>query len=135
MSGNGGLYAPGRWHTQGRRIIYASSSLALATLEVFVNLQNKRALGHYVKSRIVFPEELVTPLGRDERAAFIRAPGTFDTQRYGDTWLREMRSCVLEVPSRIVPEESNCLFNPLHPDYSRVTAITDPYEADPRLLG
>ncbi len=55
MSGNGGLFTAGRWHHQGARIVYCAESLALATLELFVNLQNKEILTQYVKSRISIP--------------------------------------------------------------------------------
>lgn len=134
MTGTGGLFAPGRWHSQGQRIIYSSSSLALATLELFVNLQNKRQLARYVKSRILIPEGLVEELGADPTAAFVQDPDGFDARGYGDAWLRAGESCVLRVPSRVVPEEVNYLINPLHPDFNQVTATTEPYIADPRLL-
>lgn len=68
------------------------------------------------------------------RDAFLRAPDTFDARGYGGAWLKERRSCVLEVPSRIVPEEATYLINPPYPDFSRVTATTDPYHAAPRLF-
>ena len=134
MTGNGGLFAPGRWHSQGQRVIYSSSSLALATLELFVNLQNKRQLGRYVKSRILIPEALVGKLGADLVAAFVRDPEGFDARGYGDAWLKGGKSCVLRVPSRVVPEEANYLLNPLHPDFGKITAMTEPYVSDPRLL-
>ena len=38
-----------------------------------------------------------------------------DTKAFGDTWLCEQRSPLLRVPSFIVPESSNFLLNPLHP--------------------
>ena len=135
MSGNGGLFAPGRWHTQGRRIVYSSSSLALAMLELFVNLQIKRQFAHYVKNRIVIPEDLIGRLDNADLRTFLADPDAFDSRGYGDAWLSEGRCCVLEVPSRVVPQESNYLINPLHPAFDQVTASTDAYEADERLLG
>jgi len=134
MTGNGGLFAPGRWHSQGRRIIYSSSSLALATLELFVNLQNKRQLARYVKSRIGIPEALVMTLEEEALEAFVRSPDAFDSRGYGDRWLREGRSCVLEVPSRVVMEEVNYLINPLHPSFGEIEATTERYMVDERLL-
>jgi RES domain-containing protein len=134
MTGNGGLFAPGRWHAQGRRIVYSSSSLALATLELFVNLQNKAQLAHYVKSRIRIPESLVGALDHEALEAFTKGPERFDSRAYGDRWLRDGRSCVLEVPSRVVMEESNYLINPLHPAFAEITATTEPYRVDLRLL-
>lgn len=134
MTGAGGLFAPGRWHSQGQRVVYSSSSLALATLELFVNLQNRRQLGRYVKSRILIPEGLVTELGADLAAAFVRDPDGFDARGCGDAWLSGKTSCVLRVPSRVVPE-ANYLINPLHEDFGQTTATTHPYVADVRLLG
>ncbi len=134
MSGNGGLFASGRWHSQGRRIVYSSDSLALATLELFVNLQIKRQLAHYVKSRIEIPEGSVETLGTSTLCEFLAAPDQFNGRGYGDAWLDERRSCALRVPGRVVSQEWNYLLNPLHPAFDRVTASTDAYEVDARLL-
>jgi RES domain-containing protein len=38
----------------------------------------------------------------------------------GDEWVKNMSSVVLEVPSVLVPAESNFLLNPVHPDFSRL---------------
>lgn len=134
MSGNGGLFVPGRWHSQGQRIIYSSSSLALATLELFVNLQNKQQLARYVKSRILIPDALVSNLAKEHLQKFAYDSENFDTRAYGDAWLQEKRSCVLRVPSRVVTEEFNYLLNPLHSAFGEITATTKPYRVDPRLL-
>lgn len=134
MSGNGGLFAPGRWHSQGKRMVYSSSSLALTTLELFVNLQIKRQLAHYVKSRLAIPEELVENLEDRALRAFLKSPDQFDSRGYGTTWLAEERSCALKVPSRVVPQEWNYLLNPLHSGFERISASTDAYGVDERLL-
>ena len=134
MSGNGGLFAPGRWHSQGKRIVYSSGSLALATLELFVNLTLKQQLVHYVKSRIDILEVLVEVLEKPALHAFLAAPETFDSRSYGDAWLTEARSCVLRVPSRVIPQEWNYLLNPLHPSFGLIKASTDAYGVDERLL-
>jgi RES domain-containing protein len=134
MTGNGALVAAGRWHSRGHRIVYSSGSLALATLELFVNLQIKRQLAHYVKTYIEFPEELVERLERNTLSEFLAAPEAFDARAYGDAWLIEGRSCVFEVPSRVVPQEPNYLLNPLHPDFGQARFETSAYEIDERLL-
>ena len=42
---------------------------------------------------------------------------------------------MLRVPSVVVPLESNYVFNPRHPDFSRVTVGAPmPFPFDPRLL-
>lgn len=133
LSGNGGLFAAGRWHSQGHRIVYSSSSLALATLELLVNLQIKRQLEQYVKTKLLIPQTLIESLEPNTLSGFLDDPERFDSQDFGDTWLREARSCVLEVPSRVVLEEMNYLLNPLHPDFGEIMSETKPYQADIRL--
>ena len=39
FSGTGGLYVPGRWHTRGTRIVYASLEQGTAMLEVLMNVR------------------------------------------------------------------------------------------------
>jgi RES domain len=46
-----------------------------------------------------------------------------DPAAFGDAWLRDPRSAVLEVPSLIVPESANLLVNPAHPDAARASII------------
>lgn len=42
------------------------------------------------------------------------------TRAHGDSWLRDGKTALLRVPSAIMPETTNCLLNPLHPDAARV---------------
>lgn len=55
-------------------------------------------------------------------------------QRIGGEWLQQSRAAVLQVPSASIPHESNYLFNPAHPDYSRITLLrTERFVFDPRI--
>jgi len=62
------------------------------------------------------------------------SPPPFELQRIGDEWFDSSRSCILEVPSVIVPHESNFVLNPKHPDFGSLE-IGDPMglEIDTRL--
>ena len=42
------------------------------------------------------------------------------TLHIGSRWVREQASAVLEVPSAIVPIESNFLLNPAHPEFGEI---------------
>lgn len=54
--------------------------------------------------------------------------------RYGSAWLRRSRSAVLEVPSAIVPSESNYLLNPNHPEFPLLRiGRARPFTFDPRM--
>ena len=57
------------------------------------------------------------------------------TRRIGDAWLREGATCFLAVPSAILPEESNFVMNPQHPDAKSLRLVRErPFSFDPRLL-
>ena len=57
------------------------------------------------------------------------------TQDLGDRWVRESRSVVLEVPSVLIPGESNYLINPGHPEFRSVSiGPAEAFAFNPRLL-
>lgn len=126
LDGEGGLRFGGRWNSPGRPIVYAASTAALCVLEVRVHLDLPLELlpDDYVLVTIDLGALAVERLG-----AIPRAPASF-----GDTWLRETRTPVLEVPSAIVPESANLLLNPAHPlaAGARIVA-TRPFAFDERL--
>ncbi len=43
------------------------------------------------------------------------AAGSLTAVSYGQVWLREQRSLVLQVPSVVIREEANYVINPRHP--------------------
>jgi RES domain-containing protein len=56
------------------------------------------------------------------------------TQDLGNRWIYNMQSAVLKVPSAILDREYNYLFNPLHPDFSKIKVLdTTPFYFDTRL--
>lgn len=126
LSGEGARRYGGRWNSPGRPLVYTASTAALAVLEVRVNLDLPLDL---------LPEDylLVTiDLGLaaiEEVTTMPEAPGIF-----GDVWLHERRTPVLQVPSAIVPESPNLLINPVHLGATDVRIIhRRPFAFDKRL--
>jgi RES domain-containing protein len=115
------------------RMVYASDSLALAGLETLVHI-NPRLSFRFVYFSARFAESMVEVL-KDLPMGWDLEPPSDGTKRIGDAWLMERGSAVLQVPSVLLPEGSNYLFNPLHSDFGHVK-ISDaaPFTFDPRLL-
>ena len=115
LTGDGARRYGGRWNRPGRPIVYAASSAALAVLEVRVHLDLPPELlpDDYLLLTIDLRD-----LATEEVVALPADPAAF-----GDAWLRDQRSAVLQVPSLIVPESPNLLFNPAHPDAARASII------------
>lgn len=56
------------------------------------------------------------------------------TQALGDQWVKDGGSAILQVPSVIIAEENNYLFNPAHKDFDRIKYLgNEPFEFDTRI--
>lgn len=138
LDGSGGLFASARWHTQGRRIVYCAPNPATALLELLVHgeVTNPAALTGFSFLRIEVPDE-IRPERVDERLLPADWPSRVEvTRAWGDRWLVEARSPLLEARCVIVPATYNVLINPLHPAFGqlRIDAVV-PYTPDARLRG
>lgn len=121
FSGEGARRAGGRFNSPGRPVVYTSESLALAELEILVNLPTDRLLSSYVGFRAEIPEAHVATLDRDELPEGWRtSPAPEPVRAIGDRWLRSEGSLALRVPSAVVPAEDNVLINPRHPAFGEV---------------
>ncbi len=136
LSGEGGMYASGRWHTLGHPIVYTGGSRSLAILEKLVHTDPADLPDDQVLITVHIPDALPS-----EAISLDAVPDTWTMpldpacMALGDAWLQRMNAAVLRVPSAVVPEESNYLINPLHPDAGRITiTATPPFQFDERLV-
>jgi RES domain-containing protein len=133
FSGEGGLHAAGRWNSLGTRLVYASTSVALACLETLTHMGTPRRLEERWLFTIEIPDELVQNLTTLPRG-WDSEPAGAVSRSVGDAWVQEQRSVALLVPSVVVPLEQNALINPRHPAF-RLTWVKPRvrFRYDPRL--
>ncbi len=137
FSGDGARLFGGRWNSKGLAVIYTAGSLALASIEMVVNLPSPKLLEAFVCIPVNFDADLVEILLPEKYPRnWQHRPISPETKAIGDRWIQQLRSPVLRVPSVIVPEEFNYLINPAHPDFAKIE-IGQPvvYHFDPRLTG
>ena len=120
FSGEGARLYGGRWNPKGVPLVYAAESRALAMLEMLV--QDEPLHARYVVIPATLPDGLAI-----ERVDTARLPSdwrapqrTEDLRAIGAAWAASKRTVVLTVPSAVLPEETNYLLNPLHPDFKRI---------------
>ncbi len=122
LSGVGAEINGGRWNNVGTRMVYTSSSRALAFLEVAVHLKLNREPKNYYIVTLELPEKLVAKLNpaqiKDKK--WNEYPPREFTQRLGDSFIMDNKHAVLKVPSAVVEGEHNYLLNPLHQDFKAV---------------
>jgi RES domain-containing protein len=97
-------------------MIYASTSLALAAIELFVHLEPGQAPDDLVYISAVLPEgEPARTLQPVELSPAWWTNAAATTRDLGDTWIRSRSSLALLVPSVPIRAEWNVLVNPFHP--------------------
>jgi RES domain-containing protein len=134
-NGKGAALTGARCNPVGVEVIHTAPMLALATLEIIVHLAA-------LPKDFVFTEIRVSDYVSIEHVADAQLPRGWNaltptpksSQRFRAQWVRERRSCVLSVPSSIVPIERNCLLNPAHPEFAAIEFLAPrPFSFDPRL--
>ena len=137
LSGTGAKLTGGRWNSKGVPVVYCATSIALATLETVHYLRTGALPFNRFLVRIEVPEVVwqarmtldPVPGGWDAIPAGIAASSA------GDGWIVSGKTALLVVPSVIVPDESNVLLNPCHPDAAAITASTvRRWHYDPRFF-
>ncbi len=120
----------------GTPMVYTSSSVSLATLEILVHVEDIAIIhGRYTVIPIEFDSSLVREVKpRSLPAGWDNSAPIPETQILGDKWIAGRRSAVLEVPSAVTESESNFLLNPDHPGFAEVTvSVGFVFRPDPRL--
>ena len=134
LSGEGARLYGGRWNSPGHAAVYLADSLALAGMELLVHLGSVDVLRTYRKMPVSISEDLVMHIDAAELPPGWATDPRTETRAIGDRWLSSQLSVALQVPSAVVPTESNFLINPNHPNFDalRLGPISDS-RFDPRL--
>lgn len=136
FSGEGARLFDGRWNYAGVRMVYTSTSLALAAIEFFVHLDQS-----------VMPDDLVSVKAKLPDSAKVECidpaclPPTWrkvdnnHLRQLGSEWARTGSSLALLVPSAVMDEEWNVLLNPAHPDFAKIEVLpARPFQYDERMF-
>lgn len=133
LDGFGATLADGRWHNRGDRVVYFGASAAITVIERLAHtdadlLPDDLRLAQFeIEPASIAGVEAILPAGwiRDENA----------TRVIGARWWRERQSCLLLVPSAILPEEANFVLNSQHPEAKSLRPSGErPFRFDPRLI-
>jgi RES domain-containing protein len=135
-TGAGARLYGGRWNSRGVSIVYASTSLALAAVETFVNLEPNLTPSDLVSIEGDIPEAVaIGRLDPTSLPAGWRESRDESLRRFGDGWIYSSETAALLVPSAAIRGEWNVLLNPDHPDFSRIQFRSPhPFEFDARMF-
>jgi RES domain-containing protein len=136
FAGEGARLYGGRWNSPGVRVVYTSTSLALAAIETFVHVEPNLRPDDLVSIECILPDSLPT-----RRVDVSALPARWrrgmdeSLRSVGDNWIRSGETAALFVPSAAIPGEWNVLLNPAHPDFRRVKIQKPrPFDFDLRMF-
>src|SRR5947207_1076097 len=111
LDGEGSRVTGGRWNSRGRRALYTSANLSLSILEVYIHLapEMRNELPALAAVRIAIPDgAAIARITAPRLSELMAEPDPVAAcQTVGDDWIDRGDDLVLEVPSILVPEESN----------------------------
>lgn len=137
FDGEGAFRFGGRWNSRGQRVVYASSTLALALLEILVHINPAERIPELVAIPIQIPDRAIEI---DDRSTATELTGGLNwpihkTRKIGDAWIKAATNPALKIPSAVVPIEHNYLINPKHPNFQMIKiGAAESFPFDQRLL-
>ncbi|MEJ0078522.1 MAG: RES family NAD+ phosphorylase [Alphaproteobacteria bacterium] len=139
LDGEGSRIEGGRWNPIGLPALYTSELLSLSVLEVHVHLppQMRDALPVLRAVQISIPDMIgITRVSVERLAELLAADDPLAVcQAVGEAWISRGRDLVFQVPSVLVPEETNLILNPAHPRMREVKIVSSrPFHFDRVLL-
>ena len=123
ISGYGAALYGSRWNSRGIYLLYTSQFISLSILESLVHLNKKTIPPSQYLLHIEFPDQHTVSEISYKRIRNNWQQEIEYTQWLGDQFIQNKPSLVLKVPSAIVPQENNFLFNPLHSEFKKVKII------------
>jgi RES domain-containing protein len=120
-TGEGARLYGGRWNSRGVRMVYASTSLALAAVETFIHLEPNLRPADLVSMEGEIPDSMeIEKLDPKNLPANWHAASDESLRHFGDNWTRGAHSAAMLVPSAAIHGEWNVLLNPAHPAFSKI---------------
>jgi RES domain-containing protein len=113
-------------------VVYLAESPAGALLEACIHTSANDVPPNYTLLEIA----VEAAISLEELSASRLPAGWIEhvevTREIGTSWLREQRSCLLRIPSALVPVTFNVLVNPLHGDAACIriqSAVIHPFDS------
>jgi RES domain-containing protein len=115
-----------RWNKNGEFVIYTAGNIALACLENIVHRSSEGLMGDFRLLTIEIPKKVsIQKIQIEDLPTEWSNRQDFSIcQEISSKWLENNESCVLTVPSVIIPLENNFLINPQHHDFKYIKLLS-----------
>jgi len=135
LNGNGSRLYGGRWNGEGVAAVYLASSRSLAMLEALVHLDINNIPDYLCIMQVEVPDDVAELDDAVLAETWERYDDQYALKQIGNKFLIKKEKLLLKVPSAVVKQEFNFLFNPLHPKAAQAKIIgIENFTFDSRLI-
>ena len=115
----------GRWNSAGRPAIYASTSLSLAMLELYVRFGGLHSQDKWVITEFEIPIDVQLESWSADELPFGWNLSQYHhvAQHLGDQFLEKNKQVGVMVPSVLIPQEYHVMLNPMHADMKEIHIV------------
>ncbi|NJO88229.1 MAG: RES family NAD+ phosphorylase [Chloroflexia bacterium] len=125
LSGKGSAIKGARWNSIGVELIYTAANRSLAMAEIAVHFTMATLPEDYVMITIFIPDD--TSIKEVPESAlpldWKDFPHPVSTQKFGDEFVLENKSCILKIPSVVTQGDFNFLINPNHKEFENIRIL------------
>ena len=118
---------PGRWNSKGNEEIYCCNDASFAYLENMIRRSGICFSNLFSLMTIDYPNVLsilwLQAGDQKPEAGWKHKTSYSVSQPIGDAWYAANKACIIKVPSVLIPQSFNIVFNTKHPDFKRVKLI------------
>lgn len=124
LSGTGSKQFGGRWNDKGTAMVYFAQSRAMAVMELLVHIRPEEIEKDFILAEFEVPNEsiLITEIGNLPENWKEQAE-VETLKKIGNKFIREGKFLFMKVPSAIIEEDYNLIFNPGHPQANKIKLV------------
>lgn len=124
LSGAGSKQYGGRWNDKGVAMVYFAESRAMAVMEVLVHLRPEEIDREFVLAVFeVLDDSVLTIYTKDLSKNWKEESEVETLKEIGNKFIEENKFLLMKVPSVIIEEDYNLVFNPNHPHSNKIRLV------------
>ncbi len=123
LSGTGSKLLGGRWNSINIPMLYTTQNISLAVLEIIVNTERIHIPKSYMLLKMNISDDLDLNTISNEKLKKNWKDDFEYTRFMGNEFIKQNKALILKVPSAVVNQEFNYLFNPLHKDFKKLKLL------------
>ena len=124
LSGAGSKQYGARWNDKGVAMVYFAQSRAMAVMEVLVHLRPDDIDKDFILAEFEILDDSILTINVNDLPENWKEESEVETlKQIGNKFIKDNQFLLMKVPSVIIEEDYNLVFNPNHPHSNKIKLI------------